>query len=132
MRQAMRRNLRRIAAVLVLALAAAVSASAQTETVYVTKTGTKYHRAGCSSLRSSSIPMPLSQAAGKYGPCKICKPPIPGETAAAAAPAVNPSPKAAPTERAAESGRCQATTKKGTQCSRKAKPGSKYCWQHGG
>lgn len=29
-------------------------------------------------------------------------------------------------------GRCQAKTKKGTQCSRNAKPGSIYCWQHGG
>ncbi len=27
---------------------------------------------------------------------------------------------------------CQATTKKGTQCKRKAKSGSKFCWQHGG
>ena len=30
------------------------------------------------------------------------------------------------------SGRCQAITKKGTQCKRNAKIGSKYCWQHGG
>jgi hypothetical protein len=30
------------------------------------------------------------------------------------------------------SGRCQATTKKGTQCSRNAKAGSNFCWQHGG
>jgi hypothetical protein len=29
------------------------------------------------------------------------------------------------------SNRCQAITKKGTQCSRKAKNNS-YCWQHGG
>lgn len=28
--------------------------------------------------------------------------------------------------------RCQATTKKGTQCKRNAKAGSKFCWQHGG
>lgn len=28
--------------------------------------------------------------------------------------------------------RCQATTQKGTQCSRMAKAGSDYCWQHGG
>ena len=28
--------------------------------------------------------------------------------------------------------RCQATTKKGTQCSRNAKAGSNFCWQHGG
>lgn len=29
-------------------------------------------------------------------------------------------------------GRCQAKTKKGTQCTRTASKGSKYCWQHGG
>jgi hypothetical protein len=32
----------------------------------------------------------------------------------------------------ATSSRCQATTKKGTQCKRTAKAGSSYCWQHGG
>lgn len=26
--------------------------------------------------------------------------------------------------------RCQATTQKGTQCSRRAQAGSSYCWQH--
>lgn len=26
--------------------------------------------------------------------------------------------------------RCQATTQKGTQCKRRAKSGSNYCWQH--
>jgi hypothetical protein len=26
--------------------------------------------------------------------------------------------------------RCQATTKKGTQCSRKAQAARSYCWQH--
>ena len=30
------------------------------------------------------------------------------------------------------SGRCQATTAKGTQCSRNAAAGSQYCWQHKG
>ena len=29
-------------------------------------------------------------------------------------------------------GRCQTTTKAGTQCKRKAQPGSKFCFQHGG
>ncbi|MBV6432199.1 MAG: hypothetical protein IANPNBLG_02335 [Bryobacteraceae bacterium] len=28
--------------------------------------------------------------------------------------------------------RCQARTKAGKQCSRKAVPGSQFCWQHGG
>jgi hypothetical protein len=42
-------------------------------------------------------------------------------------PAPSPKPR---TE--ATSVRCQAITKKGTQCKRNAKPGSNYCWQHGG
>ncbi len=32
----------------------------------------------------------------------------------------------------AASDRCQAKTKDGDQCKRKAAPGSKFCWQHGG
>jgi hypothetical protein len=35
-------------------------------------------------------------------------------------------------ERAAAKSQCQAKTKKGTQCKRAAKPGSKFCWQHQG
>ena len=44
-------------------------------TVYVTRTGECYHRAGCSSLRMSKIPMPLSQAKQRYRPCLRCNPP---------------------------------------------------------
>ncbi|MGB8225588.1 MAG: thermonuclease family protein [Sedimentisphaerales bacterium] len=43
--------------------------------VYVTKSGTKYHRQGCRFLSKSSIPMKLKEAKGKYSPCSICKPP---------------------------------------------------------
>ena len=43
--------------------------------VYITKTGSKYHRENCSSLRSSRIPISLSEAKQRgYEPCKICKP----------------------------------------------------------
>ena len=44
-------------------------------TVYVTKTGKKYHRAGCQYLKSSREPLALSDAkrAG-YTPCSRCKP----------------------------------------------------------
>jgi hypothetical protein len=45
--------------------------------VYVTKTGSKYHRDGCQHLRQSKIPMPLSQAASMYEPCSRCRPPTP-------------------------------------------------------
>lgn len=45
-------------------------------TVYVTKTGEKYHSAGCSSLSKSQIPMSLSDAkAAGYTPCSKCNPP---------------------------------------------------------
>jgi hypothetical protein len=111
---------------------------AQAEKVYVTRTGSKYHRESCSSLRSSKIEMPLGEAAARYGPCANCRPPVlnaktPQQSAAnptPTAPAVErPAPTAA-AKPAARSSRCQATTKKGTQCSRNAQAGSSYCWQH--
>ena len=45
------------------------------ETVYVTRTGKKYHREGCSSLRRSKISISLVEAKGRYGPCSRCNPP---------------------------------------------------------
>ncbi|GEM_PF-3039830 len=44
--------------------------------VYVTKTGDKYHSLGCQYLKSSCIPMKLSEASLKYTPCSRCSPPI--------------------------------------------------------
>jgi micrococcal nuclease len=45
-------------------------------TVYVTNTGERYHREGCSSLRRSRIPISLGEAVRSgYDPCSICKPP---------------------------------------------------------
>jgi len=45
-------------------------------TVYATRTGARYHKAGCSSLRKSSIPMKLRDAvAAGLTPCGNCKPP---------------------------------------------------------
>ena len=43
--------------------------------VYVTKTGTKYHSAGCRYLSKSCIPISLSDAKNGYSPCSICNPP---------------------------------------------------------
>ena len=54
---------------------APVAAEPQTETVYVTNSGTKYHRAGCSHLKSSKIEMDKDAAiAAGYTACKSCKP----------------------------------------------------------
>jgi hypothetical protein len=47
----------------------------QTVTVYITRTGTKYHCAGCRYLRKSKIPISLKDAKQHYTPCSVCKPP---------------------------------------------------------
>lgn len=44
-------------------------------TVYITKTGSKYHSAGCRYLSKSSIPISLSDAKDSYSPCSVCDPP---------------------------------------------------------
>lgn len=45
-------------------------------TVYVTKTGKKYHSAGCMFLSKSSIPIKLSEAKARgFAPCGKCNPP---------------------------------------------------------
>jgi micrococcal nuclease len=65
-------------------------------TVYVTKTGEKYHQAGCRSLARSSIPMTLKDAATRYGACSICRPPVLSESATSAALPLTSSPRATP------------------------------------
>lgn len=45
-----------------------------TEYVYVTKTGEKYHRAGCIYLRESKIRISIEEAKKKYSPCSVCLP----------------------------------------------------------
>lgn len=55
-----------------------VSPAVESETtgeVYVTRTGTKYHREGCRSLSRSKIPISLAEAKQRYGPCGRCNPP---------------------------------------------------------
>jgi len=47
----------------------------QSTTVYITRTGSKYHRPGCRYLSKSKIPMTLNDAKQHYGPCSVCKPP---------------------------------------------------------
>lgn len=47
----------------------------ETTTVYVTRTGSKYHRGSCQYLRKSKIPMSKVDAvSGGYGAGSRCKP----------------------------------------------------------
>jgi micrococcal nuclease len=107
--------------------AAAAQPATQAVTVYVTRTGEKYHSAGCRYLARSQIPMALAEAAARYGACSVCRPPIMSVSSSAAS--VSPS-SATPRRAPVASGRCQATTQRGTQCSRNAQVGRSYCWQH--
>ena len=55
-------------------------------TVYITETGSKYHRDGCQYLSSSKIAITLSEACAKgFTPCSVCDPP-PCSSAAEAVP----------------------------------------------
>jgi hypothetical protein len=91
--------------------------------VFVTRTGKKYHRSGCRHLSKSMLSMSLREASSRYEACSVCAPPAPSGTSA---------PSVTKRKVSSSSGRCAATTKKGTRCKRKAKAGSSYCWQHGG
>ncbi|MBL7894855.1 MAG: energy transducer TonB [Bacteroidia bacterium] len=45
------------------------------QTVYVTDTGSKYHRNGCRYLNKSKNAIELSNAIQAYDPCSVCSPP---------------------------------------------------------
>jgi len=87
----------------------------------------KYHRQSCEWAHKIS-PENLvvfenaeEAASSGYVPCKVCKPASYTPAAAQSKEKVS---------QPAYSGRCTAITKKGTQCKRKAEPGTSRCWQH--
>lgn len=126
-----------------LASSLASEPSLDSSAIYITRSGSKYHRAGCTSLRKSKIPKTLSEViAGGYAPCNICNPPttlssskssLVSSEDASGTRSQSPTSSSSSSYRSSSSsgGQCQATTKKGTRCKRKAAAGSNYCWQHG-
>lgn len=107
------------------------------QTVYVTKTGKKYHTSGCSYLSRSCISIELKEAQNLgYTPCSRCSP----ATKLNSSSILKTNSKSkiryqnisnqTASRTIQNSRQCQAITKKGAQCKRKAKPGSNYCWQH--
>jgi hypothetical protein len=51
------------------------SAPSAETVVDVTRTGTKYHRAGCRALAKSAAAIRLQEVGTKYQPCAVCRPP---------------------------------------------------------
>jgi hypothetical protein len=69
-----------------LTVASATPQSSAEQTVYVTKTGKKYHAAGCRYLRRSQYSMKLKDAVNAgYTPCSVCAPPTLHESSSAGA-----------------------------------------------
>ena len=99
------------------------------QTVYVTKSGKKYHLSTCNSLTSSARSIDLNEAISKgYTACKRCKP---DEKLGITEQQSSLSDTKIKTKKeSVTSNQCEAITKKGTRCTRKAKEGSWYCWQH--
>jgi hypothetical protein len=98
---------------------------AQAQTVYITKTGSKYHRDNCRYLSKSKFATDLKEAkAHGYTPCSVCKPSGNGATIQPQGQQLQkqPTPSA--------STRCTATTKAGTRCSRTTTNPNGRCWQH--
>ncbi|CCG55777.1 Endonuclease/exonuclease/phosphatase [Brachyspira pilosicoli WesB] len=59
-----------------LIIASTVLAQANT-TVYIGKTGKKYHRENCRTLRGNKYPISIQEAKERgYTACKVCKPPM--------------------------------------------------------
>lgn len=100
------------------------------QTVYVTKSGKKYHAAGCQYLAKSSYSMTLADAASSgYDACSRCGG---GSFVHSKGPAKSHTKARRTLSSALHASHCQGTTKKGHPCSRKVKGGNRYCWQHGG
>ena len=63
--------------ILLFLLSISIFAADGSTIVIVTKSGSKYHRDGCKTLRTSRIPILLQEAVEKgYEPCKVCSPPV--------------------------------------------------------
>ncbi|UCS92316.1 hypothetical protein KZP23_16630 [Echinicola marina] len=119
-------------------------AQAYGQTVYVTKTGTKYHKSSCKYLKYSSISLQLTEAKKKdYTACSVCKPSsiatsnktgIPTKATSEKnniTPSKASSTKPSPQPRAT-SVRCSGITKTGSRCKRMTKSANGKCFQHGG
>jgi putative hemolysin len=76
---------------------------------------------------TAGLPVVDTGAAGAVG-LTMPKAPAAGTAATSSAPRA----LAAPAPSSSTRIQCQATTKKGSQCSRMANAGARYCWQHGG
>lgn len=117
------------------------TAAADESVVVITGVGFSglYHRPDCPVLKSAGglVTITRAEAEGRsFRPHEEClRSGQPANRAPALAPAssATSAPRAVAPKQpapATQPGRCQAITRAGTQCKRRAQPGSIYCWQH--
>jgi hypothetical protein len=98
------------------------------------KNSNKYHKLTCNWAQkispSSKVTFKTASdaATAGYQPCRVCNPPAAKDEGTPTSRQQSVGKQQTSTD--TQSQQCQAITKKGTQCKRKAVPGSKYCWQH--
>ena len=115
---------------IVLSVLTGSSAFPQDEKVYVTKTGSKYHRESCRYLKYSRKIISLDSAIVEgYQACKVCKP-IQRENQSGEKDSQVNQPRKIPLRALSTAVRCSANKLDGIQCKRMTKNASGKCWQH--
>ncbi len=115
---------------LLLLLTVSIQLSCQnSNVVYVTKSGTKYHKAECVCLSKSKIETTLNVACEKgYEPCSNCEPKPAKTDALTASDTANSGIRTV--KQTGTLTQCTAKTKAGTQCKRNTSDPSGKCYQH--
>lgn len=120
--------------ILLLVFFACVASDAQAQTVFITKTGTKYHKESCRYLRYSKVAITLKKAKDRgYQACKVCKPPqaLKNDENSNSEDSFSDTSqeKKSPLKNVIAK-QCSGTTKAGLRCKRITKNTSGKCWQH--
>jgi hypothetical protein len=127
------------AIVILLLLVACAAPSSDAQSVYITKTGSKYHRGSCQYLRKSKFEIPLKEAVARgYDPCSVCEPGVPSREQKSIPPSDPTQTKTKSSsntttsskQKEVKSRQCTATTKAGTRCKRMTTSASGKCYQH--
>ena len=107
-------------------LGGAITVHAQS--VYVTKTGTKYHKESCFHLKDSKKEIEFKKVKTlNYSACKHCKP-IGFESETPKSSNLKPQVKSAPKNSGTV--QCSGKTKAGARCKRKTTNSDGRCYQH--
>jgi RNA polymerase subunit RPABC4/transcription elongation factor Spt4 len=110
-----------------------ITSSAISQTVYVTNSGSKFHKGSCRYLNKSAMSVDLSDALNHgYTACKVCKPLSSDYQDQNGYRESNSNNYYDSSSEDQYEVQCSAITKAGTRCKRMTKYSNGYCWQHGG